>query len=59
MIEALQQAFDESKVNGRIEWYPGAHHGFAFPSRKGTFDKPSAERHWARLHSLFRRNLSD
>ena len=41
----------------RIEWYPGAEHGFAFPEREGVYDKPSAERHWERLFALFERNL--
>ncbi len=41
----------------RLEWYPGAQHGFAFPLRAGIYDKPSAERHWARLFTLFARHL--
>ncbi|MEM7287550.1 MAG: dienelactone hydrolase family protein [Actinomycetota bacterium] len=57
MIAAVEQAIDSSGVNGRVEWYPGTHHGFAFPTRGGIFDKPAAERHWSRLHSLFARNL--
>ncbi len=44
-------------LRARVEWYPGAHHGFAFPERGAVYDKPSAERHWERLHGLFRRNL--
>lgn len=57
MIERLEAAISDSGANGRIEWYPGTNHGFAFPTRAGIFDKPAAERHWARLHSLFDRNL--
>ena len=57
MIAALEKAFEETKVNGRIEWYPGTHHGFAFPDRRGAFDKAAAERHWERLHALFDRTL--
>ncbi len=57
MIAAVEEAIETSGVNGRVEWYPGTHHGFAFPTRAGLFDKPAAERHWARLHSLFDRNL--
>ena len=41
----------------RIEWYPGARHGFAFPQREGIYDKASAERHWERLFGLFGRVL--
>lgn len=57
MIAAVEAAIESSGVNGRVEWYPGTHHGFAFPTRSGLFDKPAAERHWSRLHSLFARNL--
>lgn len=57
MIERVERALAESGANGRVEWYPGTHHGFAFPTRRGAFDKPAAERHWSRLHALFGRNL--
>ncbi|MEM9174368.1 MAG: dienelactone hydrolase family protein [Myxococcota bacterium] len=57
MIERVESALRDSGARGRVEWYPGTHHGFAFPTRRGTFDKPAAERHWARLHALFDRNL--
>ena len=56
-IDALARHLAGTDVNHRIEWYPGAHHGFAFPKREGIYDKPSAERHWERLHALFARNL--
>ena len=57
MIERVEAELEKSGARGRVEWYPGTHHGFAFPTRKGIFDKPAAERHWVRLHSLFDRNL--
>lgn len=41
----------------RIEWYPGAQHGFVFPKREGIYHQASAERHWERLFSLYRRTL--
>ena len=41
----------------RVEWYPGAEHGFAFPQRH-CFHKPSAERHWVRLFDLFERDCA-
>ncbi|MEO7152034.1 MAG: dienelactone hydrolase family protein, partial [Burkholderiaceae bacterium] len=41
----------------RIEWYPGAVHGFVFPRRTGAYDRTSAERHWERLFALFERCL--
>jgi len=52
----LQAALQDAGVKHRVEWYPGAEHGFAFPKRH-CFDKPSAERHWVRLFDLFERNL--
>jgi len=56
-IETLEAALKKAGTPYRLEWYPGAHHGFAFPQREGIYDKPSAERHWVRLFSLFGRNL--
>ncbi|MFN0025606.1 MAG: dienelactone hydrolase family protein [Acidimicrobiales bacterium] len=56
MIDGLQAHLRTAGTNARIEWYPGTHHGFAFPQR-ALFDKPAAERHWERLHALFARNL--
>ncbi|OYU74465.1 MAG: hypothetical protein CFE32_17680 [Alphaproteobacteria bacterium PA3] len=40
----------------RLEWYPGTHHGFAFPKRP-VYAQPAAERHWARLYTLFDTHL--
>jgi len=57
MIERAEAALAEAGNRGRVEWYPGTHHGFAFPTRGGIFHKAAAERHWSRLHSLFERNL--
>lgn len=56
-VARLEGALASSGVLHRVEWYPGAHHGFAFPQRGQIYDKASAERHWERLFSLFRRNL--
>jgi carboxymethylenebutenolidase len=55
-IARLQAALAEAHVPYRIEWYPGAEHGFAFPAR-AVYDRISAERHWERLFSLFERTL--
>lgn len=57
-IDALRQALEAAQVPHRIEWYPGAEHGFVFPQRGAIYHKPSAERHWERLFDLFRRNLT-
>ena len=56
-IDALAEHLADTKVDHRIEWYPGVEHGFAFPEREGIYDKPAAEKHWARLFALFARNL--
>ena len=56
-VAALQAALQAGGAPHRVEWYPGAHHGFAFPLRAGIYDKPSAERHWARLFTLFAKHL--
>ncbi|GAC1593376.1 MAG: dienelactone hydrolase family protein [Acidimicrobiales bacterium] len=58
MIDGLEGQLKTVGANARVEWYPGVHHGFAFPTRGPVYDKPSAERHWERLHALFSRNLS-
>lgn len=60
MIDAFESALAEASLNGgakgRTEWYPGTEHGFVFAERP-LYDKPSSERAWARMHSLFRRQL--
>jgi len=57
IVAQLKAALDAAGTHHRLEWYPGAEHGFAFPLRAGIYHKPSAEQHWQRLFSLFRRNL--
>ena len=57
-IDILEKALKDAKVPHRIEWYPGAEHGFVFPLRVGVFHKASAERHWERLLEMFKRKLS-
>ena len=57
MVDGLEAHLAEINANARVERYAGAHHGFAFPERGDMYDKPSAERHWERLHALFDRNL--
>ncbi len=56
MVDGLESHLQGVGANARIEWYPGAQHGFAFPQR-AAYDKQHAERHWERLHALLRRNL--
>jgi carboxymethylenebutenolidase len=56
MVDALGAHLDAVGTCSRIETYPGTQHGFVFPLRP-AYDKPAAERHWERLHALFRRAL--
>lgn len=56
MIDDLEAELARVGANARVEWYPGTHHGFAFPLRP-AYDKDAAERHWERLFALFDRNL--
>jgi carboxymethylenebutenolidase len=56
MIDGLESHLLHVGAHARGEWYPGTHHGFAFPER-AVYDKQSAERHWERLHALMARNL--
>ncbi len=56
-IEKLEAALVAGGTPHRIEWYPGAEHGFVFPKRTGIYHEVSAERHWERLFDLFGRTL--
>jgi carboxymethylenebutenolidase len=57
MVDELERHLVAIGANARVERYPGVHHGFAFPDRGPIYDKVAAERHWERLHALFRRTL--
>jgi carboxymethylenebutenolidase len=57
MIKELDEHLAKAGVRYNIEWYPGTHHGFAFPGRGEIYNKAAAERHWSRLFALFARNL--
>ena len=57
MVQALDDHLAKAGVRYAIEWYPGTHHGFAFPGRGDIYDKAAAEKHWSRLFALFARNL--
>lgn len=56
-IVKLQGGLDASAAPHRVEWYPGAEHGFVFPQRGAIYRRDAAERHWERLFALFRRRL--
>ncbi len=53
----LQGELEAAKAPYRLEWYPGAEHGFVFPGRAGVYNRAAAERHWEQLFKLFERNL--
>jgi carboxymethylenebutenolidase len=57
-IDTLETALVSAGTPHRIEWYPGAEHGFVFPLRKGIYEPASAERHWERLLEMFGRALA-
>ncbi len=56
MIAELEASITKSGAPCRVEWYPGTEHGFVFPGRP-AYHLPSAERHWVRIHDLFRNAL--
>ncbi len=56
IIDTFDQALKASPAHGRVEWFPGTEHGFAFRERP-LYNKAASETHWQRLHDLFRRNL--
>lgn len=56
IIDQFEAAMAEHNTPGRVEWYPGTEHGFAYAERP-QYDKPASERHWQRLHDLFRSTL--
>jgi carboxymethylenebutenolidase len=56
MVAEFESAVTTAGINGRVEWFPGTDHGFAFAERP-MYNRDASERHWERLHSLFRRNL--
>jgi carboxymethylenebutenolidase len=56
MVEEFATALAESGTAGEVEWYPGTQHGFAF-SERPQYHQDASERHWERIHDLFRRRL--
>lgn len=57
VVATLEAALKAAGTPHRIEWYPNTGHGFVFPKRGAVYQRAAAERHWARLHALFRRHL--
>jgi carboxymethylenebutenolidase len=52
----MESALDAARLRYRIESYD-ALHGFAVPGHP-KYDRAASERHWERVHALFRRNLA-
>jgi carboxymethylenebutenolidase len=55
--EKLKEAFASAKIQARVEVYAGANHGWTV---KGStpYNEASAERAWAELTALYKRNLA-
>ena len=54
--EIMGSAMTNARINYRIDFMPGALHGFAPPGGE-RYNREAAERHWERVHALFQRNL--
>lgn len=52
----LAQAFREAEIDHAMENYVGMKHGWCVPDH-GVYDEAGAERHWARLTTLFEETL--
>ncbi|MFT7599320.1 MAG: carboxymethylenebutenolidase [Acidimicrobiales bacterium] len=57
MIEAFEEAMATAGTAGKVEWFPGTEHGFAFAERP-VYVQAASERHWEQVQSLFRRTLT-
>ena len=61
--DKLKEAFGAAKVAAEIEVYPGSLHGWCVPDmprQNGipVYNKPDAERAWAKLVTLYRAALA-
>jgi carboxymethylenebutenolidase len=56
-IEVMDKALSEAGVPHRIDFMKGALHGFA-PPGGARYNREASEKHWERIHDLFRRNLT-
>ncbi len=55
-MKVMDQAMSDAGINYRIDFMKGAMHGFAPPGGE-RYHRQAAEKHWERVHSMFRRNL--
>ncbi len=56
VVAEFEAALEASDSRGRVEWFPGTEHGFAYAERP-QYVREASETHWERLHDLFDRNL--
>ena len=55
-VEVMEKALIDAGVRHRLDFMDGALHGFA-PPGGARYDRAASEKHWERVHDLFRRNL--
>lgn len=55
-MKIMDQAMSDAGINYRIDFMKGAMHGFA-PPGGDRYNREAAEKHWERVHAMFRRNL--
>lgn len=55
-MEIMDAALAAAGTNYRIDWMDGALHGFAPPGGE-RYNRAASEKHWERVHDLFKRNL--
>ncbi len=53
----LEKALKAHNVAYRLEWHPGALHGYMMPSRADLYNEKAAEKVWGRMEALFARAL--
>lgn len=56
-ITELEKALGAQGIDYRLEWHPGALHGYMMPSRPGIYDRKAAEAVWDRMETLFAHTL--
>lgn len=55
-LATMEKALTEAGVRYRIDFFENARHGYA-PPGTDVYDFAASEKHWERVHDLFRRNL--
>lgn len=53
----LEASLEAAGIAYRLEWHPGALHGFMMPSRAELYNEGAAETVWQRMEDLFARCL--